>query len=65
MGQALTNAPAAAATNTPPVAALACPVSGKPAKPDITVQHEGRTVAFCCEDCKAAFLKEPAKYAKK
>jgi uncharacterized membrane protein/mono/diheme cytochrome c family protein/YHS domain-containing protein len=64
IGMPLTNAPGGASTNAVATAAI-CPVSGKPAKPDITVVHEGRTIAFCCQDCKATFIKEPAKYAKK
>lgn len=42
-----------------------CPVLDKPADPAIHAEHEGRRVAFCCNKCKAAFLKEPAKYADK
>jgi len=42
-----------------------CPVLDKPADPAIHAEHDGRRVAFCCNKCKAAFLKEPAKYAEK
>jgi YHS domain-containing protein len=59
---ATTNAPAATnatACNTN------CPVSGKPVVATQTSLYEGRLVAFCCGDCKAAFDKEPTKFAAK
>jgi len=59
---ATTNAPAATklvAINT------VCPVSGKPVVATQTSTYEGRLIAFCCGDCKAAFDKEPAKFASK
>ncbi len=40
-----------------------CPVAGKPAKASVTTKHEGKTVAFCCNNCKGKFEKDPAKYA--
>lgn len=36
-----------------------CPVSGKLADRAKTSWHEGRLVAFCCDDCKASFAKDP------
>jgi YHS domain-containing protein len=30
-----------------------------------TVEHEGKRIGFCCAKCKAAFTKDPAKYADK
>jgi len=27
-----------------------------------TVVYEGKTIGFCCEDCKRDFLKDPKKY---
>ena len=36
-----------------------CPVSCKPADRTRTIVHEGKFVAFCCDDCKASFLKDP------
>lgn len=42
-----------------------CPVAGKPAKPNCTTQYEGKTVAFCCGNCKGKFEADPAKYAAK
>lgn len=38
------------------MAADKCPISGKPADAGITsVGKNGKTVAFCCEKCKAKF----------
>lgn len=42
-----------------------CPVSGAAVKAGFTTTHEGRVIGFCCGDCKAAFEKEPAKFADK
>lgn len=37
-------------------AAEKCPVSGKPAKDGITsTGKDGKTVSFCCNNCKAKF----------
>lgn len=37
-------------------AADKCPISGKPADSSITSKgKDGKTVAFCCEKCKAKF----------
>jgi uncharacterized membrane protein len=46
------------ATNPAPMNAQ-CPISGKPIDPTKTVLHDGKVVAFCCDDCKAQFLKDP------
>ncbi|MFN0075844.1 MAG: hypothetical protein ACKVY0_05165 [Prosthecobacter sp.] len=38
------------------MAADKCPISGKPADSSITSKDkDGKTVAFCCEKCKAKF----------
>jgi YHS domain-containing protein len=42
-----------------------CPVSGKPAVAAASAGYEGGKVYFCCNDCKASFEKDPAKYAAK
>lgn len=43
-----------------------CPISGKPLPKEAkNVVHEGRLVRFCCEQCPAAFEKEPAATLKK
>jgi hypothetical protein len=66
-GEELTIAP------PPPAAAVAaaagkpintkCPVSGKDVVAANVLQHEGKTVGFCCDKCPEAFKKEPAKFA--
>jgi uncharacterized membrane protein/YHS domain-containing protein len=55
---------AVAATNPAPVNA-SCPVSGKPVDLTKTVLHEGALIAFCCDDCKAKFQKDPKPYLAK
>ncbi len=41
------------------LAADKCPISGKPADSSITSKDkDGKTVAFCCEKCKAKFDKK-------
>ncbi len=42
---------------------LKCPVSGKDVVATFVLQHEGKTVGFCCDKCPEAFKKEPAKFA--
>ena len=42
-----------------------CPVSGKPVNPEKTVVYEGKVIAFCCDDCKANFQKDPKPYLAK
>lgn len=42
-----------------------CPVSGADVDPEVTSELDGRTVAFCCAKCKAAFDAEPSKFADK
>ena len=39
-----------------------CPVSGKPVDPEVSVEHAGRRVFFCCGGCEGKFTAEPAKY---
>lgn len=43
----------------------ACPVSNKPIKAEVSVEHEGKKVFFCCPGCPDAFKKDPAKFASK
>jgi YHS domain-containing protein/uncharacterized membrane protein len=53
-------APASAATDAGPIPInTVCPVSGKLADRTKTTVHEGKLVAFCCDDCKASFIKDP------
>jgi YHS domain-containing protein len=42
-----------------------CPVGARPARTDITSFHNGKEIAFCCNNCKKKFDAEPAKYADK
>lgn len=42
-----------------------CPVADKPIDPAQTIEFEGRRIGFCCAKCKAAFQKDPAKFASK
>jgi uncharacterized membrane protein len=49
---------AAPATNPVPMNAQ-CPISGKPVNPAKTVLHETTLIGFCCDDCKAQFVKDP------
>ncbi|MDO8560083.1 MAG: YHS domain-containing protein [bacterium] len=41
------------------------PVCGMPANSAITLTHEGKTYAFCSEDCKQEFAQHPEKYSSK
>lgn len=40
-----------------------CPVTGEDIDPKVTTVYDGKTFAFCCEDCVKAFKKNPEKYA--
>jgi YHS domain-containing protein len=45
-----------------------CPVSGKEIKKSeakSSYEYEGKTIYFCCDNCKEAFVKDPEKYLKK
>lgn len=54
---ATTTAPAAAPINK------FCPINTDNAvDPKVTIQHDGKTIGFCCSDCIAEFKKDPAKY---
>jgi YHS domain-containing protein len=55
---------ATATTNKTPVNTK-CPVSDKDVDPTKTVVYEGATIAFCCDDCKAKFEKDPKEFAAK
>lgn len=41
-----------------------CPVLGQPVNKNVSVQHNGRTVYFCCAGCIAKFKENPAAYLK-
>ena len=42
-----------------------CPVSGRPIDVAQTVSYQDKAVYFCCENCLAAFEKEPEKFVSK
>lgn len=52
------------ATNASPINAE-CPVSGKAVDRSKTLIRDGRLIAFCCDDCKAKFDRDPAAYLAK
>lgn len=33
-----------------------CPIGGHDVNPAMTVSYQGKTIAFCCDDCKQEFL---------
>ena len=68
-------APAASATTAPSTKATTqasatpvnkkCPVSGDAVDPKVkTVQYDGKTIGFCCEDCVEQFNDSPEQYIK-
>lgn len=50
---------AAGATAVDPVCGMLVPTAGNA----ISTRHDGGTVHFCCEHCRAAFVDDPARYA--
>lgn len=42
-----------------------CIMSGKPIKEGVTSEYKGKTVGFCCTNCKARFDSNPDKFGKK
>ena len=42
-----------------------CPVDGKPVDPKKVLDHEGRSVGFCCSTCRSKFKKAPEDYQSK
>ena len=42
-----------------------CIMSGKPIKDGVTSEYKGKTVGFCCTNCKARFDSNPGKFGKK
>ncbi len=41
------------------------PMSGKAVKEGVTSQFNGKTIGFCCTNCKAKFDSDPEKFGKK
>ena len=39
-----------------------CPVSGNPISKKIFIEHKGKKIYFCCEECKPEFKKNPEKF---
>jgi YHS domain-containing protein len=39
-----------------------CPVEKGEVDPEVTVEHDGKVIGFCCSGCDTEFKKEPAKY---
>ena len=39
-----------------------CPVTGEDIDSKVTIVYDGKTIAFCCEDCVKVFKKNPDKY---
>jgi YHS domain-containing protein len=42
-----------------------CPMSGKDVKAGVTSEYKGKTIGFCCTNCKAKFDSNPDKFGKK
>jgi YHS domain-containing protein len=62
----VTSAAEAPAASQPAATNKKCPVSGDDVNPKSkTVQYNGKTVGFCCDDCVGLFNKNPEKYADK
>ncbi len=56
---------AKAAKSAPAQLNANCPVhTEKKVDPTETTTYKGKTIAFCCEDCRKAFDEDPEKYAK-
>lgn len=55
---------AAGTTNQSPINSE-CPVSGKPVDRAKTFLQDGQLIAFCCDDCKAKYQKDPKTYVAK
>jgi len=65
LGLALVGLRSLSAEEKAPGKDVKCPVSGKDVNKDATAEYNGGKVYFCCNNCPAAFKKEPAKYATK
>jgi YHS domain-containing protein len=60
-----TTAPVAAPATQPMAVNKFCPVTREPVDPKVpTVQYDGKTIGFCCEDCIKDFKADPEKYMK-
>jgi len=52
------------APSTQPVNKMCAVEKDDKADPTVTVVYKGKVIAFCCEDCKPKFEKDPEKYMK-
>jgi len=60
-----TTQPAEAPATQPVAVNKFCPVTREPVDPKVpTVQYDGKTIGFCCEDCIKDFKADPEKYMK-
>jgi YHS domain-containing protein len=58
--------PAAGITSTVEAAEqTTCPVMGNPIDKQYKTEYKGKTVYFCCPECKPVFDKDPEKYVAK
>lgn len=48
-----------------PKTQVTCPISGDAVDTDVFTKQDGENVYFCCEKCKGAYEKDPAKYKTK
>lgn len=53
------------ADKTADIEQTTCPVMGGKIDTDISIEHDGRTVYFCCKGCIEPFRKNPDKYLSK
>jgi len=53
------------ATSEKTAGSITCPVSGEPADAKISWEYKGVTYYFCCESCKAKFIKDPESFLMK
>ncbi len=57
-------APTTMPTTQPMIFNKVCPITGEAVDPKVpTVQYNGLTIGFCCEDCVGKFKANPDKYA--
>ena len=43
-------------------AQLCAVMPGHPVDGSVSIEHEGKTIAFCCAECIPTFKKNPQKY---
>lgn len=50
---------------TKPVNKMCAVMTDHPVDERVTIQHDGKTIGFCCEDCIPTFKENPSKYVDK